>query len=163
MPSAPDSDSITDRLDEVEQELVHLLSTRADDLQFFTSRQDQLLHTHFTSLDLALSASLNQLSHIHSLLAPGTRDGVSSPSIRPSQSSPSSQSMATITTIAQEARDKLQERQNLKLLWRYCEEQKCRQRRPSFDETTVMQTPAVGIVSSDINSSDGHLSDLSLG
>lgn len=90
-------DSQTTRLDEVEQELVHILSIRADDLQIFTSRQDQLLQSHYHSLNSVLQTARLHFDRLK---------------IKPLPPDP------------QEIRERWVERQNLKLLWGYCEEQK---------------------------------------
>lgn len=56
-----DESSLSTRLDEVEQELVRLLSLRADDLQIFSSRQDQLIQSHYHSISSSLLTAQKQL------------------------------------------------------------------------------------------------------
>lgn len=87
-------DSLNSRFDEVEQELIRLLSLRADDLQVFSSRQDQLLQSHHHCLSTALKAARSLLERIKS------NCGVTSDEIR----------------------ERWLERQNLKRFWVYCEE-----------------------------------------
>lgn len=88
-------DSLNVRFDEVEQELIKLLSLRADDLQIFSSRQDQLLQSHYHSLSSALQTAQIQLERIKSGSGALNR---------------------------QEIRERWIERQNLKKFWVYCEE-----------------------------------------
>ncbi len=88
-------DSLNIRFDEVEQELIRLLSLRADDLQIFSSRQDQLLQSHYHSLSSALQTAQIQLERIKSGSGALNR---------------------------QEIRERWIERQNLKRFWVYCEE-----------------------------------------
>lgn len=88
-------DSLNIRFDEVEQELIRLLSLRADDLQIFSSRQDQLLQSHYHSLTSALQTAQIQLERIKGGSGALNR---------------------------QEIRDRWIERQNLKRFWVYCEE-----------------------------------------
>ena len=90
-------ESLSTRLDEIEQELVRLLSLRSDDLQIFSSRQDQLLQSHYHSLSSALETAQNQLQKL------------------------------TATTeltepIRREIRERWIERRNLKRFWVFCEE-----------------------------------------
>lgn len=89
-------DSLTVRLDEVEQELVRLLSLRSDDLQIFSSRQDQLLQSHYHSLTSALQTAQGQLEKLKS--------GVN------------------VCEDKKEINERWLERQNLKKFWIYCEE-----------------------------------------
>ena len=88
-------DSLTIRFDEVEQELIKLLSQRADDLQLFSSRQDQLLQSHYHSLLAALETSQAQLDLLKS----------------------------NISYDLKEINERWTERQNLKQFWAYCDEQ----------------------------------------
>jgi hypothetical protein len=89
-------DSLTVRLDEVEQELVRLLSLRSDDLQIFSSRQDQLLQSHYHSLTAALQTAQGQLEKL--------KGG------------------ANVLKERKEINERWLERQNLKKFWVYCEE-----------------------------------------
>lgn len=89
-------DSLTVRLDEVEQELVRLLSLRSDDLQIFSSRQDQLLQSHYHSLTSALQTAQGQVEKL--------------------------KSAANILKEKKEINERWIERQNLKKFWVYCEE-----------------------------------------
>ena len=89
-------DSLTVRLDEVEQELVHLLSLRSDDLQIFSSRQDQLLQSHYHSMTSTLQTAQGQLEKL--------------------------KSAANVLKEKKEINERWLERQNLKKLWVYCEE-----------------------------------------
>lgn len=93
-------DSQTARLDEVEQELVQLLSLRADDLQILTSRQDQLLQSHYHSLNSVLQTARLHFDRLKTKPLP---------------------------LDPQDIRDHWLERQNLKRLWGHCEEQKQKQ------------------------------------
>lgn len=88
-------DSLTVRFDEVEQELIKLLSQRADDLQLFSSRQDQLLQSHYHSLMAALETCESQVKQLKS----------------------------AIPFDLKEINERWTERQNLKRFWVYCEEQ----------------------------------------
>lgn len=67
-------DSLTTRLDEVEQELVSKLSLRSDDLQLFTARQDQLLQSHYHSMTSALKAAQVHLERLAEPLVPEIND-----------------------------------------------------------------------------------------
>ena len=144
----------TTRLDEVEQELVHILSIRADDLQIFTSRQDQLLQSHYHSLNSALQTARLHFDRLK---------------IKPLPPDP------------QEIREQWVERQNLKLLWGYCEEQKqflinntnnngsnCNNvdsKNTNNDLKHKFQTPNQKMLNNnyfDFNNSNTSLSDLSL-
>jgi hypothetical protein len=87
-------ESLTTRLDEVEQELVGKLSLRSDDLQLFTARQDQLLQSHYHSMSAALKTAQAQLDRIGGI--PHVED----------------------------VKEMWIERQNLKKFWLYCEEQR---------------------------------------
>ena len=98
-----DSDPLTSRLDEVEQELIRLLSTRSDDLQLFTSRQDQLLQSHFHSLTSAFDTAQIRLIN---LVKQTCRD------------------YQSLEDFVAEVEARHLERQNLKRLLCYCEEQK---------------------------------------
>lgn len=98
-----DSEPLTGRLDEVEQELIRLLSTRSDDLQLFTSRQDQLLQSHFHSLTAALDTAQIRLIN---LIKQTCRD------------------YQSLEEFAAEIEERRIERQNLKRFLCYCEEQK---------------------------------------
>ena len=124
-------DSLTVRLDEVEQELVHLLSLRSDDLQIFSSRQDQLLQSHYHSLTSTLQTAQGQLEKL--------------------------KSAATVLKEKKEINERWLERQNLKKLWVYCEEfqrqklnentginnvsSKLYYNNDTIDATSVYQTP----------------------
>lgn len=88
-------DSLTFRLDEVEQELVRLLSLRSDDLQIFSSRQDQLLQSHYHSLSSALQTAQGQLDRLKA---------------------------TKVLEDRREINERWLERQNLKKFWVYCEE-----------------------------------------
>lgn len=89
-------DSLTVRLDEVEQEIVRLLSLRSDDLQIFSSRQDQLLQSHYHSLIAALQTAEDPLEKL--------------------------KTSASILKQKKEINERWMERQNLKKFWVYCEE-----------------------------------------
>lgn len=86
-------DSLNLRFDEVEQELIRLLSLRADDLQLFSARQDQLIQSHYHSLASTLQTAHSQLKLVK-----------------------------TVVGNQQEIRERWVERQNLKKFWVYCEE-----------------------------------------
>ena len=88
-------DSLNVRFDELEQELIRLLSLRADDLQLFSSRQDQLLQSHYHSLTSTLQTARTQLERTK-----GNSGALHK----------------------QEIRERWIERQNLKRFWVYCEE-----------------------------------------
>lgn len=90
-------ESLSTRLDEVEQELVQLLSLRSDDLQIFSSRQDQLLQSHYHSLSSALETARNQLQKL-------------------------TNSTGLTGTIRKEIMGRWIERRNLKRFWVFCEE-----------------------------------------
>lgn len=98
-------DSLTIRLDEVEQELVRLLSLRSDDLQIFSTRQDQLLQSHYHSLTSALQTAQGQLEKL--------------------------KNAANVLELRKEINERWLERQNLKKIWIYCEEIQ----RQKFNET----------------------------
>lgn len=91
-------ESLSTRLDEVEEELVQLLSLRSDDLQIFSSRQDQLLQSHYHSLSSALETAQNQLQKLTN------STGLSE------------------TAIRKKVKGKWIERRNLKRFWVFCEE-----------------------------------------
>ena len=88
-------DSLTFRLDEVEQELVRLLSLRSDDLKIFSSRQDQLLQSQYHSLSSALQTAQGQLDRLKA---------------------------TKILEERREINERWLERQNLKRFWVFCEE-----------------------------------------
>lgn len=109
-------DSLTFRLDEVEQELVRLLSLRSDDLQIFSSRQDQLLQSHYHSLSSALQTAQGQLDRLKA---------------------------TKVLEERREINERWLERQNLKKFWVYCEEiqrQKIRENIGSSETHTTDQS-----------------------
>ena len=113
-------ESLSTRLDEVEQELVRLLSLRSDDLQIFSSRQDQLLQSHYHSLSSALETAQNQFQKLT------TTTGLTE-------------------SLRQEIRERWIERRNLKRFWVFCEEIQ-RQERLKFPsnsfENSLIETEA---------------------
>jgi len=146
-------DSLTVRLDEVEQELVHLLSLRSDDLQIFSSRQDQLLQSHYHSMTSTLQTAQGQLEKL--------------------------KSAATVLKEKKEINERWLERQNLKKLWVYCEEfqrqklnentginnvsSKLYYNNDTIDATSVYQTPNTNDSTTNIRKTSlTNLCDLSL-
>lgn len=119
-------DSLTVRLDEVEQELIRLLSLRAHDLQVFSSRQDQLLQSHYHSLSAALQTAHTQMTKLNGVTTGGSSSG-------------------TKNAFKDEVNGRWNERQNLKKFWVYCEELQ-RQKSNDFidnnhlDNTTATNT-----------------------
>ena len=118
-------ESLSTRLDEVEQELVQLLSLRSDDLQLFSSRQDQLLQSHYHSLSSSLETARNQLQALTS--STGLKE-----------------------LIRREIRERWIERRNLKRFWVFCEEiqrqQKLKSSSISFDKSSIEETEINEIV-----------------
>ena len=145
-------ESLSTRLDEVEQELVRLLSLRSDDLQIFSSRQDQLLQSHYHSLSSALETAQNQLQKLT------TTTGLTE-------------------SLRQEIRERWIERRNLKRFWVFCEEIQ-RQERLKFPSNSfenslietevskdnfVYQTPNTNDSNTNLSiTSLSNMSDLSL-
>ena len=132
-------DSLTIRLDEVEQEIVRILSLRSDNLQIFSSRQDQILQSHYHSLSSTL-----QTAQVHLEKVKVPVSGFSDKT---------------------EVNERWNERQNLKRFWVYCEDQRLKlfesssSHKTSTDASdTVYQTPFQNPSSTSLS----KLSDLSL-
>lgn len=141
-------ESLSTRLDEVEEELVQLLSLRSDDLQIFSSRQDQLLQSHYHSLSSALETARNQLQQLAS-------------------------STGLTEAIGREIGGRWIERRNLKRFWVFCEEIQRQERLKftsnSFEDSddstthTTYQTPNSNDSNANLSiSSLSNMSDLSL-
>lgn len=135
---------MTARLDEVEQELVRLLSLRAHDLQLFSSRQDQLLQSHYHSLSAAIQTAQIQMTKLKQAVGDGDVD-------------------------VDEINGRWNERKNLKRFWVYCEEiQRDRANKNNISDgnsvniahssSTVYQTPAQN--DSKVNISTASLTNL---
>jgi len=115
---------LTNRLDEVDHEIIQLLATASDDLHAVTSKQAVNVESFLQQVDTTLN-------HSQSLLAGLLEEYV-------------------LDDYAERTKRKFTERQNLKQLWRHCEERR-------LELITVHQAQSAEISTESVDNNNGLL------